>query len=267
MGQILSFLFQPRVRLRRKNLLFKGDNSAIYCIPNKRVCKVVINYKMYIREKLILQYLLDYETDGHTLPENIVHVYTIPYGYTRLIYERCDMDLLEWIVRYREHPLYRHFLLDFMKQLANGYRFLYENSIEHYDIKPDNLLVSACTHDRFVLKITDFGTSCQHADRYQPTCGTWGYMAPEVIGFTCDLYYVPHSMDVYSICIMFAYFFYSGVHRIAEPRLDTFPQYMEIESYIRKKHHFPFLSRGLVCDQRFRLPITDLLFSMSTDFS
>lgn len=69
-----------------------------------------------------------------------------------------------------------------MRQLAAGLRFLWENSLIHRDLKPQNLLLS--TKDgRTVLKIGDFGFA-----RYlvpqglaDTLCGSPLYMAPEII--------------------------------------------------------------------------------------
>ncbi|KAN0032371.1 hypothetical protein ACTFIV_006264 [Dictyostelium citrinum] len=72
--------------------------------------------------------------------------------------------------------------LYFMKQLANGLKFLRQKQIVHRDLKPQNLLLSD-ESERPILKIGDFGFA-KFIDPFSLSdtfCGSPLYMAPEIL--------------------------------------------------------------------------------------
>ena len=58
---------------------------------------------------------------------------------------------------------------------------MHEKGIAHRDLKPENILLSK----NCVPKIGDFGlmkkTKSLHLERLQTKCGTYSYMAPEIL--------------------------------------------------------------------------------------
>jgi serine/threonine protein kinase len=74
--------------------------------------------------------------------------------------------------------------LDFRKQVFNGLYYLFERSIVHYDIKPENILVSLSSDNSPTYKIADFGASFIYQyDTIVPDI-TFG-----------SLYYLPKSIE------------------------------------------------------------------------
>jgi serine/threonine protein kinase len=72
-----------------------------------------------------------------------------------------------------EPSAFRYFI-----QAAAAIQFLHEHGLVHRDIKPENLLIT----EEGVVKLCDFGWCVETAmGNRQTFCGTYEYMAPEVI--------------------------------------------------------------------------------------
>jgi calcium/calmodulin-dependent protein kinase I len=71
-----------------------------------------------------------------------------------------------------------------VKQILNAVRYLHQQGIAHRDLKPENLLCSGEGANE-VVKIADFGLSKifggDKGEELQTSCGTPGYVAPEVL--------------------------------------------------------------------------------------
>lgn len=252
MGQLISvycFFVCPRRSLKNEVLLYKGRHSVVYRLKNtKMVCKVVSTQSMYLREKKFLQLMRQHGRHPH-----IVWCHRLTRG--MFIMERAEQDLLGWWKDHFQKAGCLWQLTIWMGQLAQGYRFLLANQVEHYDIKPDNLLLVGD-----VLKIADFGTCQVGQSSYVMHTGTYAYIAPEVVGATPLDQYVPHSMDVFSICIMIMYLHFPLFFRVFyRNKIWTSGKYLSLEYHVRTQYPFLIYSRGLVMDQHRRLSITDLL--------
>jgi serine/threonine protein kinase len=244
--------------LKKEALLYKGNNSAIYQLACKKsVCKVVYKYNMFAREKKFICFM---KTIRNVYVKNIIKYYGVVPGNSIFIMEKADYDLLEWAKQNYKKPSYINHLKVLMGQMANGCRFLHHHRIEHYDFKPDNLLLV-----NGVLKISDFGTCHIDGDGYVLDTGTHGFMAPEIAGFTNKEYYVPHSMDVYSICLMLMYLYFAPVFKKFYFKNWTLEHYLSLQDYANTKYPFTFLKCGLVVDQRYRMTMLDLLNHIEKD--
>lgn len=259
MGQYLSlccFFFFPECVFSKKNLLYEGKNSIVYKLPSgKFVCKIVLNYSMFLREKDFICFM---KNKHH--PHIIGYHHVIPDRHLLFFIEKANTDLFHWIHQNSTKPTYLYDLHLFLKQFANGYRFLVQHRIEHYDIKPDNLLIVGN-----ILKIADFGTSQINVEKYMFDTGTYGFIAPEIVGITNSMYYIRHSMDVYSICIMLAYIELKSIYRKFYKKSWTLSHYLFLEKYTREMFPASFIKNGLVVDQRYRMTIDTLLNHLEED--
>lgn len=257
MGSSTSlFLCCPLSYLKEERLLYKGNNSAIYRLPSQKlVCKVSFKRLMYEQEKEFMLFM-----KKHPNAPNIVRFHALIPRHSILLMEQAECDLLHWIDTNYKQPFYLEELANFLGQMAKGFRFLCQHHIEHYDIKPDNLLLV-----NGVLKIADFGASRINRDRYASKCGTYGFMAPEVAGCSNTDFYVPHSMDVYSICIMLSYLYIQSIFIKFYKRKWNRETYMSLEKYIHDKYPLSFIRRGLVVDQRYRMSMDELLTILQED--
>ena len=79
----------------------------------------------------------------------------------------------------KKRPLKEKYAIKYLKQIAEGMKYLLSHKIIHRDLKPQNILVS----DTGSLKITDFGFA-RYFDSdilIQTICGSPMYMAPEIM--------------------------------------------------------------------------------------
>jgi len=63
-----------------------------------------------------------------------------------------------------------------LKHVAAGIKYLHEKGIAHRDIKPENIVMS-----HGVGKLCDFGWAAICTERRKTYCGTFDYVAPEIL--------------------------------------------------------------------------------------
>ncbi|TDL16659.1 kinase-like protein, partial [Rickenella mellea] len=84
---------------------------------------------------------------------------------------------LEDLIHSRNEPFAMVTLKSYTTDLVQGLMFLRKNRVIHRDIKPANVFIDARGH------LDDWGalTYCEVTDMTDSTCGSLGYMAPEII--------------------------------------------------------------------------------------
>ena len=89
-----------------------------------------------------------------------------------------------------EETCFKYFI-----QILSAVLFLHENNLIHRDIKPENILIN----DKEETKLCDFGCCVESRIGNRTTfCGTYEYMAPEIIKETS----YNNSVDVWSLGIL-----------------------------------------------------------------
>jgi serine/threonine protein kinase len=89
-----------------------------------------------------------------------------------------------------EDKVFKYFI-----QTANAVFFIHENNLVHRDIKPENILIDKNDN----VKLCDFGWTAEQSMGSRLTfCGTYEYMAPEIIK---EIPY-NHGIDVWSLGIL-----------------------------------------------------------------
>ncbi|XP_036949238.1 death-associated protein kinase 2 isoform X1 [Acanthopagrus latus] len=73
--------------------------------------------------------------------------------------------------------------IEFMKQILEGLGFMHSKNIAHFDLKPENIMLSDKVSPHNNIKLIDFGLAHRfhQGEEYKSTSGTPQYIAPEVI--------------------------------------------------------------------------------------
>lgn len=86
-----------------------------------------------------------------------------------------------------------------IRQIVAAIEYLHSQGIAHRDLKPENLLTSG-EGEKEIVKVADFGLSKDFGeDRLKTSCGSPGYVAPEVL--TIDAPY-DKAVDMWSIGVI-----------------------------------------------------------------
>lgn len=97
-----------------------------------------------------------------------------------IVLEYCNAGNLSTYIRQRQ-VLPEATCKYFLRQLALAIRYMRSNNVSHFDLKPQNLLLSRCPN--VILKVADFGFA-QHLELGENNCCVKGsplYMAPEIV--------------------------------------------------------------------------------------
>ncbi|KAG9278490.1 death-associated protein kinase 2 [Astyanax mexicanus] len=98
--------------------------------------------------------------------------------------------------------------IEFLKQILKGVAFMHSKQIAHFDLKPENIMLSDKKVEHPEIKIIDFGLAQRltPGEEYRSLCGTPQYIGPEVIN------YEPLSVasDMWSIGVI-TYILLSGL--------------------------------------------------------
>ncbi|XP_062866718.1 death-associated protein kinase 2 [Trichomycterus rosablanca] len=75
--------------------------------------------------------------------------------------------------------------IDFLKQILEGVRYMHDKHVGHFDLKPENIMLSNKRVPDPDIKIIDFGMAhCFiQGEEYRSMGGTPQYIAPEIINF------------------------------------------------------------------------------------
>mmetsp|Transcript_6934 Transcript_6934/g.12766 ORF Transcript_6934/g.12766 Transcript_6934/m.12766 type:complete len:511 (-) Transcript_6934:6-1538(-) len=159
----------------RFGLLGRGANAVVVRANHKDTAQAVavkiVTKKCNMREaELLTQFVHPNIVQLIDLQQDDKHIY--------LITELCrGGELFDIIAEHGPLPpgLARHLIL----QLIEGIEWLHSQGVIHWDIKPENLLL---TQD-FDLKIADFGFAVLSDEMPDKPKGTVPYMAPEFVKY------------------------------------------------------------------------------------
>ncbi|KAG7457885.1 hypothetical protein MATL_G00232020 [Megalops atlanticus] len=76
--------------------------------------------------------------------------------------------------------------IEFIEQILQGVGYMHSKNIAHFDLKPENIMLSDKDSLLPDIKIIDFGLAqcLTQGEEYRSMCGTPQYIAPEVINYT-----------------------------------------------------------------------------------
>jgi serine/threonine protein kinase len=117
-----------------------------------------------------------------------------------ILMEPCDFSLHHFLNKNR-HQISAAEQLRFISEIAEGLEILHQYDILHRDVKPANILLK-WEHDRYYVKLTDFGAARSMAAGAIPTIGpvgTAGFMAPELFG--ANRYQLKPAVDIFGFAM------------------------------------------------------------------
>lgn len=164
----------------------KGGFSVVYLGEQKYTKQQVAVKKIDVENIYKLNKNIKREIELHKKIKhrNIISLYDIIYDdknhYIYLILEYCEKG--DFAKFQNKQPLKEVYIQKYIKDLAEGLKYLSQYNIIHRDLKPQNLLISNCGD----IKISDFGFAKEHnnIDNLKQTyCGSPLYMAPEILHY------------------------------------------------------------------------------------
>ncbi|XP_037651512.1 death-associated protein kinase 2 [Sebastes umbrosus] len=98
--------------------------------------------------------------------------------------------------------------IEFMQQILEGLGFLHSKNIAHFDLKPENIMLSDRMAPQLNVKLIDFGLAHRfhQGEEYRSSSGTPQYIAPEVISSET----LSPAADMWSIAVI-TYILLSGL--------------------------------------------------------
>lgn len=169
-----------------KNILGTGQFSIVYekIYENKIVaCKVFKdnNLSLFLNEFIILKNLSDNKYIPKLYDYDIINL--------SLIIERCyNFDLYYYI---KDYNISYESKYDISFQIIDALDYIHSKNIIYRDLKPENIMINIKTNQ---IKIIDFGLAIKTIYPIKDICGSYGYIAPEILNFK----YYNNMVDIYS---------------------------------------------------------------------
>lgn len=154
--------------------------------------------------------------------------------------------------------------IEFMKQILEGVGYMHSKNIVHFDLKPENIMLSKKLGSAPDIKIVDFGLAHRFSpgEEYKSNSGTPQYIPPEVINYEP----LSSAVDMWSIGVI-TYILLSGLSPFqGDTDAETLKNIIAME-YEFNEHHFSttsamakeFIQKLLVKDQNERMTAEECL--------
>ncbi|XP_017781173.1 PREDICTED: serine/threonine-protein kinase 33-like [Nicrophorus vespilloides] len=174
------------------DLLGSGTFGKVYQVrdnKNSHVWAMKVVHKQALSSGLMKAFEREVQIMKMVQHPHIIYLHEI-YETSKKIYlitEKCYTDLMKLFVGGRKFP--ESETRRITNDLSGAVAYLHKINIVHRDIKMDNVLVTTNPddeNDNMFIKLTDFGLSIvktgrTHTDMLHDRCGTFVYMAPEVL--------------------------------------------------------------------------------------
>ncbi|KPP75504.1 hypothetical protein Z043_105243, partial [Scleropages formosus] len=148
--------------------------------------------------------------------------------------------------------------IEFIKQILHGVGYMHSKHITHFDLKPENIMLSDKDAPIPQIKIIDFGLAHRltQGEEYRSQCGTPQYIAPEVISYEP----LSPATDMWSIGVI-TYILLSGMSPFQGDSDEETLKNIVGMNYEFEERYFPdtseaakdFIQKLLVKDQNMRM--------------
>jgi len=186
MKQIGEYIIlQPNIAKGAFASIHKGEHKYTHLPVAIKEIKVqnVNNLKKYVMREIEIHKKLNHP--------NIVKIYDVIISANDnavyMFMEYCEYGDLQKFQN--KQPFSEKYIQQYMLQLRDALKYLYDNNIVHRDLKPQNILLTDSLH----IKITDFGLArnttqssqpqepAEEQDLFSTYCGSPIYMSPELL--------------------------------------------------------------------------------------
>ncbi|KAH0602287.1 uncharacterized protein H6S33_009831 [Morchella sextelata] len=185
--------------------LEKGEQGAVRAVKQISRANTTLNQ----RERHALTELKGY-------PDSFVELFESGcYEDQNNIYlamEYIEHGDLMGVVKNRQGSISENEIKSITRQLLTALKIMHSKNFCHRDLKPQNILVASISPIK--VKVADFGVTKQASDSTQlrTVVGTWGYMAPEVLGFSdAETSGYTSSADIWSLGSLLHFMFTNEV--------------------------------------------------------
>ena len=226
--------FNPVIINNKPKIIGEGRFSTVYLYKHK------INESLFALKKISMKKIIESGNDLSIIQreinihsrihhENIVKFFSYNQGINEvnILLEYCpNGSIFELISKngFDEFQTYKYF-----SQVVNAVYFLHKNNLVHRDIKPENILLHGD-----VIKLCDFGWCCEtNANNRKSFCGTFEYMAPEIIQ---EMSY-GKPVDIWALGILL-YELYFGVSPFNSNKVNEEQTKEIIDNIMQKKLFF-----------------------------
>ena len=223
----------PVIINNKPKIIGEGRFSTVYLYKHK------FNESLFALKKISLKKIIESGNDINIIQreinihsrinhENIVKFlsYNNNPNEINILLEYCPYGSIFELINkngFDELLTYKYF-----SQVVNAVYFLHKNNLIHRDIKPENILLNG---DK--IKLCDFGWCCEtNTNNRKSFCGTFEYMAPEIIKET------PYGkpVDIWALGILL-YELYFGVSPFSSNKVNE-EQTKEVINNIMLKRLF-----------------------------
>ena len=223
----------PVIINNKQKIIGEGRFSTVYLYKHK------FNESLFALKKISLKKIIESGNDINIIQreinihsrinhENIVKFlsYNNNPNEINILLEYCPYGSIFELINkngFDELLTYKYF-----SQVVNAVYFLHKNNLIHRDIKPENILLNG---DK--IKLCDFGWCCEtNTNNRKSFCGTFEYMAPEIIKET------PYGkpVDIWALGILL-YELYFGVSPFSSNKVNE-EQTKEVINNIMLKRLF-----------------------------
>lgn len=151
----------------------------------KRVTKINDPHLIHLRDIILPKYTYSHISNIDFNPET---------KFVGLVFPCYKMNLLNYVSNIKNISNHQCYYL--FQELALGVSLLHSNRIAHLDLKLENVVLD----DNNMPIIIDFGFAAADVVSHTSFCGSYSYVAPEVIK---NIPYNPYKADIWSLGVLF----------------------------------------------------------------
>ena len=142
-------------------------------------------------------------------------------GHLCIVFELLSINLYQLLHKNNFRGFSISLVRRFTQQILNSLAHIHSHNIIHCDLKPDNILLKQ--EKKSLIKVIDFGSSCEESKRMQNYIQSRFYRAPEIV---LDASY-NKSIDIWSLGCIVVEFITGQTLFEADSEFDLFKKFIQ----------------------------------------